>query len=379
MKKMFFLIIICIFMFPILTNALDEEWRRWSTLNDEIYCADNSATNIYGTEVTYSNGLYHVGGTTGTDLVFRWSYGPTDYDYVYTCKKGDVTECANVYLVFRSVRCHGFNNRVGVKLVGGATYENQQSFYIGDGYTKENGVYTLKNAVSHPFTEMTNESYISDTYKYKYMCEGYGKTCNKAWILFSVINPVTGKNYLAGVDVEDYYLMSDQYIIEDDHYVIIDPKIVYPVLETGSGYSCHNHDTTCTTLYRLTIDEEYDNHDGRRAVYDLLTINKSEKHKTLSLRSGGNVNDFFTNEELKKSFSTNTEIANIDNANLLLYRVGNTDIIYEDDIKYKVMHLRVKNDGLINNPKTGSSLIIILIVTCLCVLGVKFHKMLNNN
>ncbi len=361
MKKGFYLLLFVLFLFPIATFAKDEEWRRWETLNEEIYCADNSATNLYGTEVTYENGKYTVGGTTGTDLVFRWSYAAQDYDHVYTCKNGDETVCENVYLVFQGVRCHGFNNRVGIKLTGGNTYEKDQSFYIGDGYTLENGTYTLTNPEAHPYSEMTNESYISDTYVHQYLCEGYGKTCKKAWILFSVINPATGNNYLAGVNVEDYYLMSEQYRIENDQFVLINPKVVYPVLETGTGYSCHDHSTTCTTLYRLTIDDYYDNHDGRRAVYDLLTITNTEQNKLVQLRERIEATELFSSVELRKTVSTNSEVAEIVNNELKLYKIGKTDLVYADDSKYKVVHLTVTNEPK-TNPYTSSSALILVIM-----------------
>lgn len=361
MKKGLYLLLFVLFLFPVATFAKDEEWRRWETLNEEIYCADNSATNLYGTEVTYENGKYTVGGTTGTDLVFRWSHAAQDYDHVYTCKNGDETVCENVYLVFQSVRCHGFNNRVGIKLTGGNTYEKDQSFYIGDGYTLENGIYTLTNPEAHPFSEMTNESYISDTFEYQYLCEGYGKTCKKAWILFSVINPVTGANYLAGVNVEDYYLMSEQYRIENDEFVLINPRVVYPVLETGTGYSCHDHSTNCTTLYRLTIDEDYDNHDGRRAVYDLLTITNTEQEKSVQLREKIEATELFSSVELRKTVSTNSEVAEIVNNELKLYKIGKTDLVYADDSKYKVVHLTVTNEPK-TNPYTSSSALILVII-----------------
>ena len=350
-------------MFPIVSNAKDEEWTRWDTLNDEVYCADNSIRDVYGTEVSYVDGKYHIEGTVNTELVWNWSLplANANYNYVYTCKQGNVTECENVYLVFKNVRCHGFNNRVGVKFVGGATYETQPSFYIGDGYKYEKGVYTLTNPEAHDFLEMTSESYISDTYTYKYLCEGYGKTCKKAWILFSVINPLTGGRYLAGVDVEDYYLMSDQFVIENDQYLLIEPKKVYPTLEGGFGYSCHNHETACTTLYRLTIDDDYDNHDGKRAVYDLLTINNHEKSKVVNLRARGVVAGFFTEKELKQSFSTNSDVADVESDGVVLYKVGKTDLIYEDYTTYKVMHLTVEDSMIDNNPNTSNNIILVLI------------------
>ena len=373
MKKLLFLISILFLLIPISTYARDEEWVHWNILEEEIYCSDNSVTHTYGTEVTYENGKYTVGGTTSGSLVWYWSTGPTDYDYVYTCRQQDQLECEKVYVYVKDLHCRAFTGRIGLKLTDGETYETKKSFFLGDGYTYEDGVYTLTNPEEHPFSDMTDTSYISDTYPGKVLCEGYGTTCKKAWIITEGFAAINAARYLAGIDVESYFLISDQFKIEDDQYVLVNPRKAYPLLEPGTGYTCHNHDDRCTDLYRITIEEEYDSHDGRRIVFDILTITSSEKDKTLNIKETMDIQQYFTLEELRTSYSTNKEVADIVDNELKIYKVGKTDLVYENDLNYKVVHLTVV-DKPNKNPHTGTSAIIMVIVGLLLVFSISFYQ-----
>jgi hypothetical protein len=83
-----------------------------------------------------------------------------------------------------------------------------------------------------------------------------------------------------------------------------------------------------------------------------------EKELNLKLNEKYEIKEFFTDEEISKIVVTNPEVAGVSENGLILYKVGETDLIYEDDFNYKVIHLIVTEDML--NPNTNDALFILI-------------------
>ena len=84
------------------------------------------------------------------------------------------------------------------------------------------------------------------------------------------------------------------------------------------------------------------------------------------------VSEFFNREEIKNVVSTNPEIAEIKKKELVVYKVGKTDLIDKDNDK--VLHLIVTNGSIFRNPKTTATSIFAIIVGVSLITILTFSK-----
>ena len=84
------------------------------------------------------------------------------------------------------------------------------------------------------------------------------------------------------------------------------------------------------------------------------------------------VSEFFNREEIKNVDSTNPEIAEIKKKELVVYKVGKTDLIDKDNDK--VLHLIVTNGSIFRNPKTTATSIFAIIVGVSLITILTFSK-----
>lgn len=375
MKKIL-LIIITILLIPITVNA-EEEWFT-ETVYDNIKCDQANSDNV-ASDIIYESGKYKLKN------IFDHSFNFGNWDSnnpatkVYQCDYYSQTECVYAYIILKNSHCEGVNGGLNAKakiqIEDGAT--DVQNFYVGKKYKYEHGVYNLEEYEEHPITDITKASYLSDNYEGYYFCRNYSKSCSELYIIRKHTNTISGYKINSIEDVENYILASSSYIRKGNEYILNNPRKIFPTKEGGiTLYSCYEKKDRCTTLYKTTIDINYEYRNGRRVIFDKLEINNQTKSIKIKTNEQYNIKEFFSTTELRNVFSTNPKIADIKDNQLVLYRNGETDLIYENDETYKALHITVTKDSIISNPKTNNSLILnillgILIITTLLVLPTK--------
>lgn len=334
----------------------------------------------YATEVYYEDGKYHLTGTI-TEGADQYLFN-SDVETLYTCYDYNL-ECEKVYVVLNNTNCSfnkaTFQNLLAFQYQNGNTYEDTKYYYIGSNYTYENGVYTLVDYTKHDIKEIRGPYYISNKYKGKYLCaENMGITCTKLYRIEKEYNTRNASFYSAVNDIESYILISNQYKKENGKYTLINPKKIYPSADIGeSGFTCKSKENNCSELYKIVVDGYYEVHyGGRRNYVTHLETTEESKSKTINIKDSYDVTEFFSTTELNTVFSTDPDIANIKNNKLELYKAGKTDIIYEDDFNYKVLHLTVTKDRIFSNPKTAANTIIAIVIglTLIIVLSISKKK-----
>ncbi len=350
MKKKLLLLLI-ILLSPFVVQAEEERHEVYSC---EIECEQTGSgpNTYYSTDVIYENGKYTLSGEINNYK--RVNNVPV----LYYCKGNHQMECESVEAVLVDTYCSMGSIRGNLKLTlkFGAKYETIQPMYIGKDYTYENGLYTLKDYEEIDYRDISRPSYFSENYARYFICKyTFSKTCEDMYRIALPGGNIAGHALGKYSDIEDYYLYSDQYIKKDNQYELVSPKKIYPSTDIGeTGYTCRSKEATCESLYRITVTDIFDTHDGGRLSYvNKLNISNAEKEKKVMLMGSEKIDDFFTKTELNNIYSSDESVAIIKNGELVLYKVGNTDLIYEDDFTYKVVHLTVTNDSLSNNPKTG--------------------------
>ena len=370
MKKKYFLLFTIILVCPLMVHAETEWHNRASNLRD-VKCQDNASRTV-AKSVQYSNGKYKMQDTIESFTIGSWP--DESLSKVYLCDTTSTQECSNMYVAYRDISCQISSNRIGkmsYSLSEGIT--DVTSFYIGTDYKYENGMYTMTEYEEYPISDYTNVTYLSRTFEGKYFCKNYQKSCKTMYQIGSQSNTMFGELLSQLYSLDDYYLVSDSFTKKDGIYYLTDPRKVDLVRDGGvSGYSCHSKEDNCTTLYTIEVSNEYDGHDGRMTTYNQLESVNNVIEKELMLEDNYDVSTFFVGEEVTKVHSTDKSVAEIVDGKLVLYKVGTTDLIYEDDLTYKVIHLRVTNEMISNNPKTTrvsifASLLGLALITALVI------------
>ena len=100
--------------------------------------------------------------------------------------------------------------------------------------------------------------------------------------------------------------------------------------------------------------------------------NKNSIEESVMLGEEYDLTDFFTTKEIKKLISSNPNVAEIKKNHLEIYKAGYTNIVYEDDTTYKVVHLTVTDEMVERNPKTArvsifATLLGLVLITALII------------
>ncbi len=93
-----------------------------------------------------------------------------------------------------------------------------------------------------------------------------------------------------------------------------------------------------------------------------LTINAEVNKKEIKVTDYYDISEFFTDQEIGRVYSTKEKVAEVKDNELVLHRLGKTDLIYEDNDNYKVIHLTVTEKGLGYNPKTSATSVFAVIL-----------------
>ena len=357
MKKGLLLLLALVLLLPFQIKA-EEEWYYYESNINSMDCI---VSTVAASEiVTYENGVYQ--------LVESFSLSPNRWgDSLPTrlyCIYNGVNDV--VYIMYKESTCRtgSVNGKIGYKLTDGR--KELETVYIGTEYQFNNGSYTLTEYEEIPITQVQNAAYFSDNYQGYYICMDYSKTCSNLYRIGNKGNTIVGGySYSQLENVEGYYLLSDTFKRENDQFVLINPKKVYLASSGGEGYSCRSHEATCDVLYKIRIDDYYDR--GRMAEYNELTISNRSIDLGLKTTENYDLKTFFSQQEISHLFSTNPDIAEIKNNQLVLYKAGTTDIIYEDNTTYKVIHLRVTESALGKNPKTSNTSVFTIILGVLLI------------
>ncbi len=360
MKKKLFLLIGILFLFPVIVQASEQEFHRRTSNYGDLQC--ENANRTVGLDTHYENGIYYL-----DDIQESFSTGSawiSSAEKVYMCETVNQTECEVIKVLYKDKTCHnsqGYPGHTVYKLQDGL--KDISVFYVGTDYKYEKGMYILTEYEEHDIDELIHSSSLSTKYEGKYYCMNYAKECSHLYKISSAGVNWASQSYSNFVDLEEYYLVSHQFMKKDNQYYLIDPQKVYLTEDGGvTGYTCRSHSDHCDSIYKIYTDEIYDGRDGRMVTLDVLTIENDSIEKTIKLDEAFNVSTFFREEEISKVFSTKPEIAEIVNGELVLYRVGTTDLIYEDDTTYKVIHLTVTQEALSGNPKTRNTMIFTIIL-----------------
>ena len=369
MKKILFILIMFI---PIFVFAEDVYYG----VTDSVYLEAFSNRNqyYYSDEIVYENGMYRLtGNVKNISIDNSHGYFNDDVKEFYTCKSRDETECEEVFVVYKDsgnfTSPYG-SGLLGVKLQNGLKKEDIEYYYIGEDYKYENGKYTLVNYQKYEIRTINVVTYLSVNYKGKFFClDNFGITCDKLIVFDDVSN-----YYSYGTSVENYYLISDNYIKEKGKYRLVNPRRVWGANSGGEhGYTCRSKEDTCDELYNVLISPHYDIHDGGRLnSFTLLSVLGETKDVELKLGETYNPLDFFNEDELDNMVNTNPDVADIKNKKLELYKVGETYFIVEDDFNYKALHLSVTEDMIPKeepkNPNTKDMVLMVIVLMVIVLL-----------
>ena len=122
-------------------------------------------------------------------------------------------------------------------------------------------------------------------------------------------------------------------------------------------------------IYPFTIYAYSDHDNGKKENYDEQELSNESINKTLNIKDNYYLEEYFSTEELKSVISSNTDVAEVKDNELILHKVGKTDIVFEDDSNYKVLHLTVTKDALDSNPKTTGTTVFAIILGVVLILS----------
>lgn len=375
MKKKILLLFL-ILLLPCIVHAEVTFVRRPGNYR-EIDCMNDS--RMVGKSVRYENGMYYLENTTNSYSLGSWD--DNTVNKVYICDETNQTECESVKAIYKDYSCQtssGYSGRTSYLLRNGET--DVTHFYVGTKYKYENGMYTMTEYEEHNISELTHTSNLSSRFKGYYFCSNYGISCQVLYQITDAASNLASQTYSSFVNLEQYVLVSNHFTKKDGQYYLINPTKAFLTEDGGTtGYTCRTHEDHCDSLYRIDIDEEYDGHDGREITYNLLNIDNNAIEKELKISDSFDITTFFTSEEINHAFSTKPAIADIKNGKLVLYRVGQTDIIFENDTTYKVIHLTVTQEALSGNPKTNSSSAFAVLLGSLLITALVIEKRKDKN
>lgn len=347
MKRVLFLILLLI---PLFVAAEDRYYG--SNIIDMI---DNFGEEVhyYSDNVVYENGMYRLTGNvvSTTMQTIYYSFDANIKEF-YTCKSQTATECENVYVVYKDSTCTYTNGLwgssitgyLGIMLRNGMKKEDVEYYYIGNDYKYENGKYTLVDYEKYDIKTIDRTNYLSRRYHKKYFCiNNYGITCDNLYILNDVSDSLS-----YGTPVDEYYLISDNYIKENGKFKLVNPRRVWGAISGGEyGFTCKSKEDTCNDLYAVAIDSRFDRHDGGRLnSFTLLEVSGETKDIELKLNDSYDPLQYFSDNELDNVVNTDPSVADIKNKKLELYKAGETYFIVEDDFNYKALHLTVTEEDL---------------------------------
>ena len=364
MNKGLLLLLAITLLLPFQTMA-EEELFIYRINLGTVRCIDDGRS--VSEDVSYENGIYQ--------LIEPFNLYPPRWDdslptKLYCLENNKQDE---IYLMFKNTTCilGDARGKLAYKLTEGN--KDLDFVYFGTEYQFENGSYILTEYEEIPITQVRDDLFFYEYYKGYYMCLNYGKTCSTLYMIGDKSNSPTGSPYSTLENVENYFLVSDTYKKENGQFVLINPRKVYLSLDGGEeGYSCRSHDATCSVLYTISTDERYDR--GRRVEYNELSITNRSIDLELEKTEGYDLKSFFTEQEIAKLFSLNPEIAEIKNNQLVLKKAGTTDIIYEDNTNYKVIHLRVLESLLEKNPKTNTTSVLTILLGTLLIISLLIEQ-----
>ena len=378
MKKNIILLLALILITPILIKA--EEERYGYSSDRRIMCSEdiNGVCSTFSNTYIYEDGLYKLTGTVKNNYS-AMSFPNSSAQNLYCCSSQE-GECESMYVFLKGSYCGpslGYNM---ILFSNGNSYEDFQNYYVGKGFQYADGVYTLTEVESDTFFDMQGRNEWGLKYRGYYMCEEpYKTTCTNIYKISGTGNGAGGRMYTSMVNGESYFYVSDNYIRKDNQFILQNPRRVYPGADAGeSGYTCHSKETTCDQLYYIEVTSIADIHDGGRLVYSyLLNIKDTVIEKEVAITSNYDITSVFTPPELLKIFTTDPSIAEIANGKLVIHKIGEIDVIYEDDTTYKVLHLSITNELLPDNPKTAGTTIFgtilgVLLISALIIIPKKF-------
>lgn len=383
MKKIILLIII-ITLFPITVYASEEYYD--SSIINFFSCRDNRTNGFTSSDVIYNNGQYTLSGTIDSGIIADFFPPRTsEFNHAYNCDDKYNQECTKIILYLKDSNCTGVTidkGKTGIYLVNGNNYDTVKKYYIGKDYKYENNHYKLVNYTEHNINEVSVVPYLCSQQVGKYVCDEIYKTeCKKLYKVLPCRSNIGAQPLETVVNVEDYFLVSENYKKENNKYYLINPEKVYPSADAGKqGYTCHSHEDSCENLFKINVTNQYDSHDGgRKSIIENLVITTKEENKELKKHEKLDLTTFYTKRELSQVFSSNPEVADIKDEELILYKVGETKLIYEDDFTYKAINLKVTEDDLNKNPNTKTSLYIIVsfILLNIIIVYIVFNKKKN--
>ena len=361
----------------------EEEWHDAYQFGMDCESSGSAQNTYYSTDVIYENGTYKLAGEINLGKRWYLNDGTPNESVLYYCPQTNTTECESVYAILYQANCQYLNRsgKTKVTLKYGATFETIQTMYVGKDYSYENGVYTLTDVEEVDYKDINKQEYFSANYPLYFIClNTFELSCEHLGRLAWPSGNIAGGGLGKYSSVDDYYLYSDQFVIKNNQFQLVNPQKLYPSTDKGeTGYTCRSKEDTCDSLYRITVTDFFDVHfGGRRSDVTELDISNNEQEKEVLITDKVNISDYFKETELASAFSTKPEIAEIKDGKLILYRVGTTDLIYEDDLTYKVIHLTVTDEALSGNPKTHSTLIFTIVLGLFLIVSMlAFEKRYN--
>ena len=105
-----------------------------------------------------------------------------------------------------------------------------------------------------------------------------------------------------------------------------------------------------------------------------ITIKAEINKKEIKVTDYYDISEFFTDQEINRVYSTKEKVAEIKNNELVLHKLGKTDLIYEDNENYKVIHLTVTEKGLGYNPKTSATSVFAVLLGAILITSLVTFK-----
>jgi hypothetical protein len=200
--------------------------------------------------------------------------------------------------------------------------------------------------------------------------------------MVKLLSPGNWSSY--GEDLTEAQNFSTGYQYKDGLFYLTNPKLILPFSTTeAKGYACISKESTCDNLYEVTISNDISYRDGREHYYQKVNINDntaSFKYIELDLKDEYILSDYFTENELENAFSTDESIISLENKKLVLKKVGEASIIYEEADVYKELQIKVttnatseKNEAP-NNPKTSTPIIALIILILITPILIRVYK-----
>ena len=370
--KRFFILFLLIFTLPLFVKAEEEnieiENVTLSTVkydrtnwNLSYMCRDARCHYYYSTSYEYSNGQYHLTGTTKVDnfdSLIRFDHWSSDI--VYTCKSNETTSCDSLYAVFVNQRTIINQEATALKLENGQDVEDVRYIKIASDYEKVNDKYVLTNPeVFDLSTILRNHAYLEG----KYYCNMMDTECDLLYYFFMASagahdSTTTDNEY---VYATDYYFEDGVFKLKD----IVDVK--WPKYEEKKGYyTCLSKGTSCKKLYKAGTYTP----SSYGFSYEFIEFIDSDKWEfqkitykeySVSANVGEDILGATYFPEGSKFEVEDTDILKIEDGKIIFLKAGVTRIIAKNDDSYIVLSVTV-NESDIVNPKTGTGVLILIIL-----------------